>query len=296
MLMGEHAVLHGRRALCAAIARRIRVTLQPRRDRRLRIRSALGRLDTTLEALQVGPPFTFVLATLLRQRRQLTHGLDITIQAEFSHQLGFGSSAAVTVALLRALDEMFALGLRRPTAFLAEARALIHGVQGCGSGADVAASLCGGIVLYRAAPQQVRVLPVAPPLTAVYSGYKTPTPAVIAIVERQRQRNPALFARLFDLMDDCVARAVPCLKGQDWSGLGELMNFHHGLQAALGVNTPELEQICQQLRAAPGIQGAKISGSGLGDCAVGLGHTRRKMAAHPLYRLQVDCEGVRVET
>jgi mevalonate kinase len=295
MLMGEHAVLHGRRALVAAIAQRMHVGLRPRADRQVRIRSVLGALDTTLDALKIQPPFTFVLATLLRQHRRLTCGLDITIKADFSHQIGFGSSAAVTVALLRALDELFALGLRTPAKFLAAARAIIHGVQGCGSGADAAASLCGGIVLYRADPQQVRVLPVTPALTAIYSGYKTPTPEVIAIVDRQRRRNPQLFVRLFDLMDDCVTRAVPLLSKKDWAGFGALLNFHHGLQAALGVNTPELEQICQRLRASPGIHGAKISGSGLGDCAVGLGRLRGKWKTQPMYRLLVDHEGVRIE-
>ncbi|MCX7007453.1 MAG: GHMP kinase [Kiritimatiellaeota bacterium] len=295
MLMGEHAVLHGRRALCAALDQRMHVQLRTRDDRRIRLRSALGTLETTLDTLTVQAPFTFVLATLLRQRRRLTHGLDIIIKAEFSHQIGFGSSAAVTVALLRALDEMFALGLRTPEKFLTETRAIIHAVQGCGSGADAAASLCGGIVLYRAEPLQLRVLSVAPQLTAVYSGYKTPTPEVIAIVKRQHQRNPPLFAKLFDLMDDCVARAVPLISKKDWAGFGALLDFHHGLQAALGVNTPELEQICQQLRKTPGIHGAKISGSGLGDCAVGLGRLCGTWKAQPMYRLQVARDGVRVE-
>ena len=295
MLMGEHAVLHGRRALCAAIAQRMHVQLRARDDRRIRIRSALGTLETTLDTLKIQPPLTFILATLLRQRQRLTHGLDIIIKAEFSHQIGFGSSAAVTVALLRALDGLFVLGLRTPAKFLAEARAIIHGVQGCGSGADAAASLCGGIVLYRATPQQLRVLPVTPQLTAVYSGYKTPTPEVIAMVERQRRCNPQLFAHLFDLMDDCVARAVPLIRRKDWAGLGELMNFHHGLQTALGVNTPELEQICQWLRKSAGIHGAKISGSGLGDCAVGMGRLRGEWTTQPIYHLRVDREGARVE-
>lgn len=295
MLMGEHAVLHGRRALCAALDQRLHVQARARDDQRIRIRSSLGALEATLDTLTVQAPFTFVLATLLRQRRRLTHGLDIVIKAEFSHQIGFGSSAAVTVALLRALDELFALGLRTPAKFLVETRAIIQSVQGCGSGADAAASLCGGIVLYRAAPQQLRVLPVAPQLTAVYSGYKTPTPEVIALVDRRRQHNPALFAKLFDLMDDCVARAVPLIGKKDWAGFGALLDFHHGLQAALGVNTPELEQICQQLRKTPGIHGAKISGSGLGDCAVGLGRLCGTWKAQPMYRLQVARAGARVE-
>jgi mevalonate kinase len=336
MLMGEHAVLHGRRALCAAINRRVCVRLRRRADRRICIRSALGQLDTTLDQLAIQPPFTFVLATLHRFRRHLPHGLDITIEAEFSHELGFGSSAAVTVALVGTLILMFRLfrptldqagvcktlqkigltgqasykipldpprvgALPRPRdefckrlqeQWLRAAIAIIRSVQGVGSGADAAASLLGGVVLYRADPLELRQLPaVTPRLTAVYSGHKTPTAEVIRAVARGHASNPRLFNSVYDLMDACVARAVPLLKAEDWGRVGELMNLHHGLQAALGTNTPVLEDICHRLRAAPGITGAKISGSGLGDCAVGLGWPRADLTPYTAQRLQVERHG-----
>ena len=292
MLLGEHAVLHGRRALCAAINRRVRVRLRARADRRVRIASALGTLETTLDRLTVRPPFTFVLAALRQQRRQLTHGLEIAIQSDFSHELGFGSSAAVTIALLRALQMMFAGQPASPAATLQAARAIIRRVQGVGSGADAAASLCGGIVLYRSQPGLMKALPVAPRLTAVYSGLKTPTADVIRYVEAGRQSNPRIFSRIFDLMDDCVARAVPLIQRQDWDQFGALLNIHHGLQAALGVNTPALEEICHRLRKSPGVAGAKISGSGLGDCAIGLGRAHGRLPPYPMYALTVDRCGV----
>ena len=42
MLMGEHAVLHGKKALVCAIDQRISVSLTPREDARISIVSALG--------------------------------------------------------------------------------------------------------------------------------------------------------------------------------------------------------------------------------------------------------------
>ena len=295
MLMGEHAVLHGRRALCAAINRRVRVRLRPCAGRRVVIRSSLGKLEMMLSQITMRQPFTFVLAALRHYQQNLAHGLDITIESEFSHKIGFGSSAAVTVALLKSLDALFSLRLHTPTALLKEARAIIRGVQGVGSGADAAASICGGIVLYRAQPLVLKPLAAAPRITTVYSGCKTPTAEVIRVVERARNGNPALFGDLFDLMDDCVAQAVPQIQARRWRAFGKLMNFHHGLQTALGTNTPALEKICCRLRESPGIAGAKISGSGLGDCAVGLGWPRGGVTPDAMQRLRVERSGVREE-
>ncbi|MCC5850695.1 MAG: GHMP kinase, partial [Verrucomicrobia bacterium] len=96
MLMGEHAVLHGHRALCAAVDPRISVSLHPRQDRRLRVVSALGEMETDLKSLEPVPPFTFVMEAV--RRSGIHRGLDLDIQSGFSAEIGFGSSAAVTVA------------------------------------------------------------------------------------------------------------------------------------------------------------------------------------------------------
>ena len=55
------------------------------------------------------------------------------------------------------------------------------------------------------------------------------------------------------------------------------MDLHQGLQDALGVSNLILSNIIFKLREMRGIKGAKISGSGLGDCVIALGKTRKEV-------------------
>jgi len=291
MLFGEHAVLHGRRALVCAINRRIHVTLTPRADRLIRIDSNLGRHETTLDELATAPAFRFVLAALSRRREGLPAGCDLLIESEFSHQMGFGSSAAVTVATLAALDR-WRYGRVDPAALLRDGAQVIRVVQGVGSGADVAASALGGVVLYRADPAEARGIGGALPLTVVYSGSKRPTVEVIQLVAESRRAFPELFEAIFDLQDRVTGQAAAALEQQNWPALGRLMNFSQGLLDALGVNNAVLSEIIYALRAETGIHGAKISGSGLGDCVIGVGRCARTAWPYPLQPVAVTPEGV----
>ena len=274
MIAGEHAVLRGRRAVVAAVAQRVRVrlTARPGSDR-LHVESALGRWDFQLAEIGAAPPpakLRFVLAALARRREQLPHGLDLHIEADMSDQVGFASSAAVTVATAAALRRWLGEDGDARDLFL-ESREIIRAVQGVGSGADAAAAVYGGAVLYRAEPLEVEKLPHLFPLTAVYSGHKTPTPEVVAYVEQRRQAEPERYARLFDAIDACVGRAAEAIRRADGPALGAALNDNQALMEQMGVNTPALAAIIAALRATPGVLGAKISGSGLGDCAIGLG-------------------------
>ena len=160
-----------------------------------------------------------------------------------------------------------------PQTLFLGAREVIRSVQGRGSGADVAASVYGGLVLYRADPLEVEPIPASPPLTAVYSGSKLPTPEVIRIVEDRRVRDPDRFEFLFDLMDRCSGEAAAAARAARWDEVGALLDIGQGLMEAMELSNPALDAIIQALRADAGIRGAKISGSGLGDCAIGLGRT-----------------------
>ena len=263
MLLGEHAVLHGRLAIVCAISTRIRVTLIPRCDEEIRLFSGLGQYTTTIRELGKHPNFSFVLKAIHRYGEHLPSGFDLRINSEFSHQIGFGSSAAVTVATITALrtwlnhnvvpDEIFNDSLR-----------VVHAVQGVGSGADVAASVHGGIVAYQIKPFNIEKLSHIHPLTAVYSGNKMPTVEVIQIVEQQRKQFPKMFEQVFDLMDQTSVNAVDAIQYKDWKMLGQLMNFGQGLMDAIGVNNTQLSALVYALRNDPGILGSKISGSGLG--------------------------------
>ncbi len=270
MLLGEHAVLHGRRALVCAVDRRISMTFRPRCDRLINVASSLGNYTTDLDALRIERPFRFLLTALDVWRRDLSAGLDIDVRSNFSDKVGLGSSAAVTVAGMA--------GLRRileqpddPTALFKQSRQVIRTVQGAGSGADAAAAVYGGVVLFRTQPFEAVTLPVDFPLILVYCGYKTPTSKVIALVRQRATALPDLYERLYDLMDASVAEAVNAVNRKDWVRLGRIFDFNQGLMAALGINDEALSHSIFALRRQPGVLGAKISGSGLGDCAIGLG-------------------------
>ena len=133
---------------------------------------------------------------------------------------------------------------------------------------------------------------IAVPLTAVYSGYKTPTPEVIAKVEAARAEDPERFASLYEEVDVSVADAVEKLRQHDLPGFGQILNRNHELMRQMGVETPELERIVATLQAEPDVFGAKISGSGLGDCAVGMGYTPLEGLDFPTYHLEISPAGV----
>lgn len=268
MLFGEHAVLHGRRALCAAVDQRMTVTLHPRQDRKVHIKSELGSLDGKLDTLEQVAPFTFLIAAL--QHNLPPSGCDVDVRSDFSSKVGLGSSAAITVATLAAVRHWQDKPMDLNALFL-DARRVIRNVQGRGSGADVAAATYGGIVAYRSDPVELEHLHVAPEISLWYAGYKTPTPEVIRIVDDLRAHSPDLFDRLFDAIDACTGDAIESLRKGEIDQLGRLANIHHGLQVALGTSDSRLAGLVHLLRSQPGIVGSKISGSGIGDCLIGFG-------------------------
>ncbi len=274
MLLGEHAVLHGKRALVCAVDRRIHVTLTPRLDGRVTVTSTLGRFCGSLDHIRPAAPFAFVTALIARWRSRVKDGFDLKIRSDFSDKVGLGSSAAVTVATGAAIMKWLDGRVDRKRLF-AECRAVIRAVQGLGSGADVAASVFGGIVAYRAKPLEIRKLGRTHPITVIYSGSKKPTPEVVRLVQAGRRRHPRLFRSIYELMDLSSDVAVWAVDRGLWPALGELLNINQGLMETIGVSNARLSRIARALRADPNILGAKISGSGLGDCVVGLGKMRR---------------------
>ncbi|MDF3128508.1 mevalonate kinase [Kiritimatiellaeota bacterium B1221] len=292
MLMGEHAVLHGRPALCMAVSQRMQLVLKKRADRNFTIQSALGAYAGELGDIEVCKPYTFVLEAI--RRAAPCQGFDLKIHSEFSSTIGFGSSAAVTVSLVALLRHLAGHAFDRASIF-SESLSVVRSVQGTASGSDVAAAVYGGVVHYRADPLQLEPLHCQLPLSVCYVGYKTPTPEVIGIVDTLRGQHPARFEELFTLIGNCVGDALAALRQGDLAELGRLFNLHQGCQSALGCSDGTLEYLIYQLRAQAGIHGAKISGSGLGDCVIALGNAEAKVNGYDHFPIQTASEGVSLE-
>jgi len=292
MLLGEHAVLSGSRCLVCAVNQRLNMTFKVRTDRRITITSSLGYYETDIDISEMPSDFRFILTALKTFKEQLNHGLDLKVESEFTPTVGLGSSAAVTAAVVGGLlqlvrdrwtlTDVFQVGLN-----------VIRAVQGSGSGADLAAGIFGGILLYRSLPHEITPLPHIHPITVIYSGAKTPTTEVIKRVGTHSEKFPDLFHHIYSTMDKSVELAAAAIGQQDWIQFGELLNLNQGLMDAIGVSNRRLAEIIFDLRAHEGILGAKISGSGLGDCVVGLGETGQ--LGYEKLPLQMSKEGLRVD-
>ncbi|WP_324767012.1 GHMP kinase [Pokkaliibacter plantistimulans] len=294
MVMGEHAVLHGQWALGAAVDKRIHLELQPRADRQVIIHSALAEYHSDLDQLEDHPNLSFVLKVITLMQPQ--SGFELTIVSEFSHTVGLGSSAAVTVALVAALMAWHAghASLDRRI-LLATAHETVLAVQGRGSGTDLATSVHGGLIAYRMAQREVIPLPGLWPIALVYAGYKTPTPVVIRHIAAAAEAAPALYDSLYQLMGDCAEQAMAALEASDLPGFARCLNMQHGLLDALGVCDASLADIVYRLRGMDGVLAAKISGSGLGDCILALGRVEPDLLPYEVIDVAMSDRGVEIE-
>ncbi len=268
MIMGEYAVLYGQKALVAAIDKRITVTLTPRSDKQIIISSTLGEYKTTLSQLSVEKPFEYILAALLQEN--IRSGCDIAIESEFSCKKGLGSSAAVTAACLATIMQWKNNNVDKE-ALLEKAKDVIKTVQRGGSGSDAAASIYGGVIAYSPEKNIVEPITTMLPLTVIFSGKKTTTTHAIADIKKRQQDDPQFFSTLHNEMGQLSGHAIISITQKDWQALGELFSQGQCILKKIGVCTQNIETIIQYLKKEKTIYGAKISGSGLGDCVIGLG-------------------------
>lgn len=269
-LFGEYAVLHGKRAILAAIDKTITVTIFPRQDQRICIDSDLGHYETLLNNISITPPFEYVLAALAAQKK-LTTGLTIRIRSEFPIGIGLGSSGAVTVALLATLLMYLEGQLPNPADLWHQAKHIMQQVQGKGSGADLAASIYGNVISFENNPMNIEVIAKSLPIHVVYSGDKLKTAAAISLMNEHREKLPEYFLHLDNMIHELSLAAIAAIQYGDLTLLGGLLNIGHEILISLGVSTPLINELVTELNNQPQIFGAKISGAGLGDCVIALG-------------------------
>jgi mevalonate kinase len=269
MVTGEHAVIFGAPAIVAAVEQRAWVNVRFTDDKSVRIASEIAPpFRAPMTELVAQGAYRFVIACVLEYRDRLTGGLDINIRSEIDHTLGLGSSAAVTVAMLAALAGTVSENLH------AQALKVTRDVQGRGSGADLSASLFGGVLSYQIegdGPAQIRALPLPPQLSLYNVGYKTPTPKVLALVAAAREENPGKIDAIFDEMAGVSAETIQLVEEGHWSSTGPQLGSYQNLMQRLGVSDDSLDAAVERAAKCESVIGAKISGSGLGDCVLAVG-------------------------
>lgn len=282
MILGEHSVVYGHPAIACALDQFIHIDWHSRTDSEVHIHSELAEHSTDIQSLltqaeAIHPQLKFVCHALAAFADRLPCGLTIYIRSEFSSTIGLGSSAAVLAAMLSGLNqitqqqkstlELFAIG-----------HSIILKIQGRGSGTDLAASLSGGVIYFQPhssqQPLEIKSLTQLNQdfaVTLIYSGYKTPTAEVLTLIAGQWQARPTALAALYQQMGQTTMAAFKALQQHNLTLFYSLFKTYQAFMTQLGVNDAALSRIIEALSACPSIQAAKISGSGLGDCVIGLG-------------------------
>ncbi|NTV63139.1 MAG: mevalonate kinase, partial [Oscillochloris sp.] len=114
-------------------------------------------------------------------------------------------------------------------------------------------------------------LAIGAPLTLVVgdTGVRSATRLPVGALRARWQAAPTTYEVYFDQVGAVVTQARQSLASGDLVLLGKLLDENQRLLAALGVSSPELEQLIGAARAA-GALGAKLSGAGWGGVMIAL--------------------------
>ena len=152
MLFGEHAVVYNRPCIVAAVDQRFVVEVEKLDQAEIVVEApgvGLKYYRKSLEELgskRVPKEVLFVETVVKRFfEKHRNGGLKIKTKNHFSSEYGFGSSAAVTVGLAKALHELFKIKVNDKQLFDFCYQVVLE-VQGVGSGFDIAAALYGGVL------------------------------------------------------------------------------------------------------------------------------------------------------
>lgn len=283
-LLGEYAVLAGECALLMAVDRRARVNIRPGQRTRVRIRAAEERDVTIEEATILGAALDVLSGRGLLDPQALEdHAIELDTGAFYQDgkKLGVGSSAALMVAIIRALSSQ-TLSNEALLDLARECHSVFQG--GRGSGGDIAASMMGGCIRFERGrfPSPVD-LPDDLHMLMIWTGRSASTPRYVSGFEKWRARHPGAAERLVGRLGGICRGAIDDLGDRQTEAfIGKVRQFNQGLAelsdvTGLGFYSPE-HVLLRDLVEAHGLV-YKPSGAGGGDfgmaCTVDADRQRR---------------------
>ena len=265
MLLGEYAVLEGGKAIISSINKHITVKISERIDNKFYINTSLGSATLIKEEIATNKNFKYI-DIALSVFPEIT-GANIQTEAEFAADLGLGSSAATTVACINALLQLSNKPTDKKTVLELSLQAFKQNNVN-GSGADLAASVYGGTIAFTKKPTTLQRLNTPGYLSTIYSGYKTVTQSAIKILEQKH--NKQQLSNYYQAIATLSSKAVAALQTKDIFAFTDIMQRQQSIMQQMGVSTAELDLAVNYLKQYDNILAAKISGSGFGDCAIGI--------------------------
>ena len=107
------------------------------------------------------------------------------------------------------------------------------------------------------------------PLVVGYTGVKADTSKIVKIVAEKMKKDKIKYDKIFIEIGRLVEIGKSQLHDENWENLGETMTKNHNLLQNLGVSSPKLDAMVETAING-GAWGAKLSGTGGGDCMIAL--------------------------
>lgn len=268
ILMGEHSVVYGKPAIALPFySVGVKCEIIPQKGP-LEIESYCyeGLVDlapTTLKGIQK------LIQVTLETLKEKAQDFKILIKSSIPAQRGLGSSAAVSVAIVRALFDAFEKELDFNTlnelVFVAES---IHHRNP--SGLDANTILRERFLMFERDKGITHIdTKLQGYIIVADTGQKGHTKASVDNVQNRLKQDPHATISVIDKLGDITFRAKRSILNDDLKSLGEYMNQSHLLLKELGVSNQNLDLLVD-VALYEGALGAKLTGGGNGGCIIAL--------------------------
>ena len=270
ILVGEHAVVYGQPAIAIPVSE-VGVSVEiVACDHSSTVEAPGIGLSSALSDLEATHPIRAAIDGFSLAAGSLgLSNYKIYIHSTIPVASGLGSGAAVSIALLKALNLHFKsnLSIEQINQLAFNVEKIHHGTP---SGIDNSVIAFGKPVFYiKGEPIETFFVQRQVNLVIGDTGIPAPTKTAVLDVRKLVEEKPATFQPLINEIGELVRSARISLEAGELDQLGMLMQKDHSLLRQLGVSSPELEILITAAMEA-GALGAKLSGGGRGGNMIAL--------------------------
>ena len=294
ILFGEHFVVHGTKAILAAIDKRVTVTSTFTENKTIKVNSQLGTIEVPIsssheEVKSEFRPFVY-LANKIINSEQNAGGLEITIDSDIPIGVGLGSSSACCVAAAASISELFnELSSEDILKMSIEAEKTIFPDT---SGADCTVCTYGGMIEH----PSIEKIDSTFDLNLLIANSMIPhsTKNSVEKVSKFKENNEERFSQLCDLENGLIDEVIIAMKNNDATTFGLKMSENQKYLEEIQVSNDTLRDMINSLSEIS--LGSKITGAGDGGCVIALVKDENMDKAPVLLPKDKECFSAKIDT
>ncbi len=297
ILFGEHFVVHGTKAILAAIDKRVTVTTIFTENKTIKINSELGTIEVPIlssheDVKNEFKPFVYLANKIINSEPNVT-GLEITIDSDIPIGVGLGSSSACCVAAAASISELFnKLSSEEILNLSIEAEKTIFPNT---SGADCTVCTYGGMIEYDQS-SGTRKIESTFQINLVIANSMIPhsTKSSVERVSKFKENDEERFSQLCDLENGLIDEVITAMKNNDSTTLGLKMSENQEYLEEIQISNDTLRNMINSLNQIS--LGSKITGAGDGGCIIALVQDDNMDKVPALLGKDKECFSAKIDT